>query len=1666
MTTHRILLALLASVLILAPLSLGQASVYAPGCSGLSPVPTVTGSGSLTPGYFFTVSLDGAPPQTPLVLIIGTINKDPEGNLLDIPLDGVTGMNPGCSLNTDVALFLVLQSDAQGRHDLTFSVPLGFGPDLNFQYAVWESTSPVSIVMSEALNVHIPLAVDPATDPIVFAGTRVGETSQQTLTLDNASDQPITVDGLLLFDVNAVDFQANFVEATPVVVPAGGSTDVLVDFTPTGTGLRTAQLQVTHQGLPPSFPEPVVQLSGEALGALGAEIHNNAGSSAPYFDGGGQVWATDYGFDGGIKRLIADPIANTDDDLLYAEQRVGTDFSYALSVPNGDYFVDVLLAEGIKTGVGERVFDVEAEGLVALDDVDIVALAGHDVAHIETFSTSVADGVLDLRFVSSVSAALTSGLIVRKKHAALDVTPVSHDFGFVEQGNLDALPMTLQNSGNDTLDLTSVAFLVNQGQAHDMFLDLDGASHQGDHEDVTIPVSVQIPAGGSLPATLSFLPTEHSQNDVDLVFAGNFGDDVVVNTLSAGGVGGHPFLHVVIQDVGTPVDYDGDGSEDVFLDGILSHTHEIGHDLTNFTWTEGLSTLSTQSQFTSSFALGSHSVCLEIGDDNVPQETLSGCIVFDVVGIDKVPGVLAEISDTGVTDPATLLDGAPPAVGWAEVIETFEVDEGATVGGSPFAGNTYLRLTGRLQIDAADTYEFVIGGGADSRLFVDGVAYTAPVALSPGLVPIEARFAITDLETQLPADVRVGPVGGPYEHPHDHEISHDETTTPPIINSMPNEGSSLGGNQVTLSGLGFFPSSSVVVHWGGTDLTSVDFVSQDAGQITLLTPPHSPGLIAVTVETPNGVSNSVDFTYSDSGPVAIDWTLSTLATVVDPTVGVWGPQGKFWVGSLKGEVTALEFDDTYGVTSQTKFDGVKALGNNDILGLAFDPFDTSDPPVIYVAHTELFAQGGGPFSGSSPYPGAISVLSPPLYDTPTTIITGLPTGNHDHGINGMQFDHNGDLLVLVGGNTNAGVKFGTIGDLPASPLSAALLKFKTSRPDFDGTITYAETATGTPNADQVFGEVVDVVPGPHVEIFSTGVRNGYDLLLTTDGRLFACDNGPNGGFGYESTGLTTDTGNHAADPDELLRLEFGQYYGHPNRNRGRYEARENVYHDGGSVPAYAGEFTPAIDQLSSSSNGIDEYRATTFQSQLRGQLLVQRWDDGINHIELTPDGYGVLSSTALTTAVDALHIRTGPGGAVLAVDYSQDRVDLLTPVDAAAVGLTAYDIFPWRAPQSGGAEFVIGGSGLGDIGSTTVTIGGLAATLTSVSDTRIHGTIPANPSATSDLLDVVVSTGGETSTLTAAFRYLLEPRGSERGTWDTNVAFMPDPVGEVGVAELGGTLYLIGGDDPSTMAYDPLTDSWDDTLATRPFPGDHHAVVAWNGLLYVMGGVGAGADGKVQIYDPLLDSWSTGADMPWAGGSCNVALIDDLIYVAGGFVGGLTTTDQTAVYDPALDTWTTGLADMVDGRNHAAYATDGERLWVFGGRGPGSGDANVVANGFADVQVYDPVLDTWDSSNNGGSLLQPLPIGRGGMGPAVYDRGRFLIIGGETLSGPGAQPGNVYDLVDVYDPEFNTWSSEAPLPTPRHGIAPILFEGRIWVLGGGTAAGHSSSSIGERLYRP
>src|SRR5919198_3048593 len=126
---------------------------------------------------------------------------------------------------------------------------------------------------------------------------------------------------------------------------------------------------------------------------------------------------------------------------------------------------------------------------------------------------------------------------------------------------------------------------------------------------------------------------------------------------------------------------------------------------------------------------------------------------------------------------------------------------------------------------------------------------------------------------------------------------------------------------------------------------------------------------------------------------------------------------------------------------------------------------------------------------------------------------------------------------------------------------------------------------------------------------------------------------------------------------------------------------------------------------------------------------------------------------------------------------------------------------------------------------------------------------------------------------------------ADAGRWVAR-APIPTPRSEVGVAALGGRVYVVGGFGGTSVneEYDPATDRW---RARAPLPrGVHHpGVAAIAGRLYVVGGYadpGGRPSAQLFEYDPAGDSWRERAPMPTPRGALGVAVLDGKLYAIGG----------------------------------------------------------------------------------------------------------------------------------------------------------------------------------------
>jgi len=266
---------------------------------------------------------------------------------------------------------------------------------------------------------------------------------------------------------------------------------------------------------------------------------------------------------------------------------------------------------------------------------------------------------------------------------------------------------------------------------------------------------------------------------------------------------------------------------------------------------------------------------------------------------------------------------------------------------------------------------------------------------------------------------------------------------------------------------------------------------------------------------------------------------------------------------------------------------------------------------------------------------------------------------------------------------------------------------------------------------------------------------------------------------------------------------------------------------------------------------------------------------------------------------------------------------------------------------------------------------------------------------------------------------------------------------ELAVAAANGKVYAIGGISglnvlASVEEYDPASNRWR-FVAPLPEPLHHSAAATLDDVIYVIGGYRTLAfdpADAVYRYDPRSDAWSKVASLPTARGALAAATIDGRIFAVGGVPGG----SLLSVYDPRTDRWAL-LTPMPTGREHLAAAAAGGKLYVAGGRQPQNVDA---------MEVYDPVTDQWRE-------LPPLPTARSGIAAAAVND-RIYVFGGE---GNRSSASGVFAENESFDLATETWRSEAPMPTPRHGIGAAVIDGRIYIPGGAVVQGFGAANASE-----
>lgn len=396
--------------------------------------------------------------------------------------------------------------------------------------------------------------------------------------------------------------------------------------------------------------------------------------------------------------------------------------------------------------------------------------------------------------------------------------------------------------------------------------------------------------------------------------------------------------------------------------------------------------------------------------------------------------------------------------------------------------------------------------------------------------------------------------------------------------------------------------------------------------------------------------------------IPVNFTTSTLNAANLITRGTslqFGPDDKLYVAEMDGVIKVFDVDrngkNNYSASLLETINLIKNVPNHNDDGTpdfsgkrlltGLHVAGSAGAPVIYAASSDP-RQAAGPSGNDSNLDTNSGILHKLTKNggnwNKQDLVRGLPRSEENHVSNGLVLSGN-KIYLNVGGHTNQGAPSNNFAELPEYALSAATLEIDLGA---IGNSTYdLPTLDGPADQHDPFGghdglNQAKLVQNGPVQIFASGLRNAYDIVLTESGRIYTWDNGPNTGWGGTPGNNCSDAISNAGTKyqDGLHLISKGYYAGHPNPTRGN---KNNTF--GGQTPIEGpddpeqcvykvpGQNDGSLTTNNPSTNGLSEYTATNFGGDMQGDLLAVAFDKTLYRVQLNGSGKTVTSKTKLLT---------------------------------------------------------------------------------------------------------------------------------------------------------------------------------------------------------------------------------------------------------------------------------------------------------------------------------------------------------------------------------------------------------------------------------------------------
>jgi N-acetylneuraminic acid mutarotase len=194
---------------------------------------------------------------------------------------------------------------------------------------------------------------------------------------------------------------------------------------------------------------------------------------------------------------------------------------------------------------------------------------------------------------------------------------------------------------------------------------------------------------------------------------------------------------------------------------------------------------------------------------------------------------------------------------------------------------------------------------------------------------------------------------------------------------------------------------------------------------------------------------------------------------------------------------------------------------------------------------------------------------------------------------------------------------------------------------------------------------------------------------------------------------------------------------------------------------------------------------------------------------------------------------------------------------------------------------------------------------------------------------------------------------------------------------------------------------------------------------------------SISSTDVTENTWASKASMQVARSNLGVAAVNGKIYAIGGSAeNGYVGTNEE--YDPETDTWSFK-KPMPTPRYGFGITVYQNKIYCIGGSSSGGYFSNESIKGVN--EVYDPATDTWE-------IKEPIPTPRRGLGANVVN-GKIYLIGGYIPDSSSSTGFSVLSLNEVYDPETDSWTMKAKVPTAVVSFRSAVVDSKIYVLGEG-----------------